>query len=232
MFLLYGPNTNGGTGSVIYTVEAALEPRHRGAARARAQARAHDRAAPGGRRGVRPRAARRARRHRLAHGLHELVRRRARQRPQPVAVDVEHLPAPHGAARAGHLRSQLTPSRPSLSAPMTDAAAPERTDPLAPRIFQQRSARRRAAARADRRAHAAGRSRGELLVPAPPRRLRVDRRARRRTARRRHGLRRGLRLATSWRARAARGRRRRRQPRGARARRRALHAPGCASSAR
>ena len=46
---------------------------------------------------------------RLAHGLHELVRRRARQRPQPVAVDVEHLPAPHGAARAGHLRSQLKP---------------------------------------------------------------------------------------------------------------------------
>ena len=34
---------------------------------------------------------------------------------------------------------------------------------------------RRAAAGADRRAHAARRARGELLVPAPPRRLRVDR---------------------------------------------------------
>ena len=41
-------------------------------------------------------------------------------------------------------------------------------------------ARGRAAARADRRAHAARRARGELLVPAPPRRLRVDRRAGRR----------------------------------------------------
>ena len=56
-----------------------------------------------------------------------------------------------------------------------------------------RPARRRAAARADRRAHAARRAGGELLVPAPPRRLRVDRRARRRPARRRHGVRRGLR---------------------------------------
>ena len=37
MFLLYGPNTNGGTGSVIYTVEARLQPRDRGAARARAR---------------------------------------------------------------------------------------------------------------------------------------------------------------------------------------------------
>ena len=46
----------------------------------------------------------------------------------------------------------------------------------------------------DRRAHAARRARGELLVPPPPRRLRVDRRARRRPARRRPGVRRGLRL--------------------------------------
>ena len=48
--------------------------------------------------------------------------------------------------------------------------------------------------RADRRAHAARRARGELLVPPPPGRLRVDRRARRRRAGRRPGLRRGLRL--------------------------------------
>ncbi len=59
----------------------------------------------------------------------------------------------------------------------------------------------RAAARADGRAHAARRARGELLVPAPPRRLRVDRRARRGPARDRHGLRRGLRLRRARRAR-------------------------------
>ena len=32
MFLLYGPNTNGGTGSVIYTIEAGDRPRDRRAA--------------------------------------------------------------------------------------------------------------------------------------------------------------------------------------------------------
>ena len=32
MFLLYGPNTNGGTGSVIYTIEAGDGPRDRRAA--------------------------------------------------------------------------------------------------------------------------------------------------------------------------------------------------------
>ena len=35
MFLLYGPNTNGGTGSVIYTIEAGDGPRDRRARRAR-----------------------------------------------------------------------------------------------------------------------------------------------------------------------------------------------------
>ena len=74
---------------------------------------------------------------------------------------------------------------------------------------------------ADRRAHAARRARGELLVPAPPGRLRVDRRARRRHARDRHGLRRGLRLGRA-RARGRERRRRRRQPRGPRARAAAL----------
>ena len=43
MFLLYGPNTNGGTGSVIYTIEAGMGARDRGAARARARRRAPDR---------------------------------------------------------------------------------------------------------------------------------------------------------------------------------------------
>ena len=38
MFLLYGPNTNGGTGSVIYTLEAGDRPRDRRPRRARARA--------------------------------------------------------------------------------------------------------------------------------------------------------------------------------------------------
>ena len=66
--------------------------------------------------------------------------------------------------------------------------------PVAREYVQLEPARGRAAAAADRRAHAARRARGELLVPAPPGRLRVDRGAGRRQARGRHGLRRGLRL--------------------------------------
>ena len=49
MFLLYGPNTNGGTGSVIYTIEAGHGPCDRGPRGARARGRAPDRApAPDG----------------------------------------------------------------------------------------------------------------------------------------------------------------------------------------
>ena len=58
MFLLYGPNTNGGTGSVVYTIECGMG--HVLAAlreldRAR---RGPDRGQPRGRRELRPRAAR------------------------------------------------------------------------------------------------------------------------------------------------------------------------------
>ena len=75
------------------------------------------------------------------------------------------------------------------------------------------------------------RPRGELLVSPPPGRLRVDRRAGRRPARRRHGLRRGLRLGRARAHRRERGRRRR-QPGGPRARAAALpQARTCASSA-
>ena len=90
----------------------------------------------------------------------------------------------------------------------------------------------RAAAAADRRADAARRARGELLVPAPPGRLRVDRRAGRAAC--------GSSTWPAARATAptcsprARGerRRRRRQPGGPRARPAALRArPTCASSA-
>ena len=107
MFLLYGPNTNGGTGSVIYTIEAgmghviaALRELERADAR-RIELRRE------ARRGVRPRAARRAGRNRLARRLHELVRGRERQRPEPVAVAVEHIPAPHGADRPRRVRAGL-----------------------------------------------------------------------------------------------------------------------------
>ena len=106
MFLLYGPNTNGGTGSVIYTIEAgvnhviaALGELERADAR-RIEVRRDDR------RALRPRAARRPGRERLAHRLHELVRGRERQRPEPVAVAVEHLPPPDRAHRAGRVRAE------------------------------------------------------------------------------------------------------------------------------
>ena len=107
LFLLYGPNTNGGTGSVVSTIEASIghvlaalrELERTGASDDRGQAR--------GRRRVRRVAARGAGRHRLALGLHELVRRRARQRPEPMAVDVARVPAPHGHAGPGRLRAEL-----------------------------------------------------------------------------------------------------------------------------
>ena len=84
---------------------------------------------------------------------------------------------------------------------------------------------------ADRRAHAARRAGGELLVPAPPGGVRVDRRALRRARRGGHGLRRGLRHRRAGAPRRA-GDRRGRQPRGARARGRQVHrARACASSA-
>ena len=43
LFLLYGPNTNGGTGSVVFTIEAAMAHVHLGARRARARRRPPDR---------------------------------------------------------------------------------------------------------------------------------------------------------------------------------------------
>ena len=108
MFLLYGPNTNGGTGSVIYTIEAgmghviaALEELDRADARRievrREAADAFDRELRAALRGT------------VWHTrLHELVRRRERQRPEPVAVAVEHVPPPDRADRAGRLRARIT----------------------------------------------------------------------------------------------------------------------------
>ena len=99
------------------------------------------------------------------------------------------------------------------------------------RVPAAEPAPRGAAAAADRRADAARRAGGELLVPAPPRRLRVDRGPGRRPAGGRHGLRRGLRLQRA-RRRRRRGGRRRRQPGGPRARPPALHPPQPALRAR
>ena len=73
MFLLYGPNTNGGTGSVIYVIEAGVGHVIAALQELEANALAPDPGHTSHRRGLQPGAARRARRHRLAHGLHELV---------------------------------------------------------------------------------------------------------------------------------------------------------------
>ena len=77
-------------------------------------------------------------------------------------------------------RSARPPSRlPALppgadARPSAAARAGAHRSGRAPRL-PDGPARGRPAARADRRAHAPRRARGELLVPAPPRRLRVDR---------------------------------------------------------
>ena len=92
------------------------------------------------------------------------------------------------------------------------------------RVPAAEPAPRGAAAAADRRADAARRAGGELLVPAPPRRLRVDRGAGRRAAGRRHGLRRGLRLQRA-------GRRRRRAWSASTPTRRPTSTRGCATCA-
>ena len=107
MFLLYGPNTNGGSGSVIHVIEsgmghviAALRELERTGARRIEVTRS-------GAEQLRPRAARAPRAERVAHGLHQLVRGRAGQRPEPVAVAVDHVQAPHVAGRSRGLRDRL-----------------------------------------------------------------------------------------------------------------------------
>ena len=122
MFLLYGPNTNGGTGSVIYTLEA-------GMGHVIAALRELDRA-DAGRIEVRREAAERfdgelraaLRRHRLAQRLHELVRRRERQRPQPVALAVERVPPPHRDSSSPAPTASVR-VRARVRAAMTDSSA-------------------------------------------------------------------------------------------------------------
>ncbi len=110
MFLIYGPNTNGGTGSVIYVIEAAVA-HYRGHAGDERQRRARDRGAARDRAGLQPRTAPEARGNCLAHRMRELVPGRERQRPEPMAVAVEHLPASHRADRAGHVPARQAGGR-------------------------------------------------------------------------------------------------------------------------
>ena len=87
LFLLYGPNTNGGTGSVVATIESSMQPRARRAGGAAPRRRLH--ASRSAARPPTPSTAdlRDALRRTVWHTrLHELVRRRARQRPEPVAL--------------------------------------------------------------------------------------------------------------------------------------------------
>ena len=107
MFLLYGPNTNGGAGSVIYTVEAATTHviaaiREMERANARTielrteAAAAFDRELRDALDGT------------VWHsGCTQLVRGRAWRRPEPVAVGLEHLSPPHGEGGPRGVRAGL-----------------------------------------------------------------------------------------------------------------------------
>ena len=105
MFLMYGPNTNGGTGSVIYTIEANVN--HVVAAlRQLERTRSRRIELNAARLDAFDRELRAALAHiGLAHGLHELVRGRERARPQPVAVAVVDVPQARRDDRARRLRA-------------------------------------------------------------------------------------------------------------------------------
>ena len=112
MFLLYGPNTNGGTGSVIYTIEAGVGARDRGAAAsssARHARRIEVRAGAGG--AVRPRTARGAADTVWHTGCTSWYVDENGNDPEPVAVAVEHLPPPHGDDRPSRLPPRARPRR-------------------------------------------------------------------------------------------------------------------------
>ena len=150
------------------------------------------------------------------------------------AVDDERGRAARGRLRdrrglpgaGGRSQARAASGRWPATAPCA-AERPRRRRAAWPALPAARSAPGRPAPPAHRGAHAPRRAGGELLVPAPPRRLRVDRLAGRRPARGRPRLRRGLRLGG---ARPHGGLRRggRRQPRGLRARRPQVHGPQAA----
>ena len=75
MFLIYGPNTNGGTGSVIYTIEAGVQHVIAALRSMQVAAARTIEVEPAAADAFRPRAPRRARRNGVAHRMHELVHR-------------------------------------------------------------------------------------------------------------------------------------------------------------
>ena len=172
MFLLYGPNTNGGSGSVVNTLECGIGHVLAALREMERARREPDRGPARGGRGLRPRAARRPRRDRLAQRLQQLVRRRERQRPEQLALDLEHLPPPHRAARARRLRAggRAMSEQPTTRGAFTLHA---RERPRLPRRQLPRRPRDRAARD---RGHL--RQRPHRRRPAPPasRRLRPRRR--------------------------------------------------------
>ena len=105
LFLLYGPNTNGGTGSVISTIECVDATRARRARELDAHGCATDRGPPRRRRGLRPPAARRPRRHRLA-----LAAARTGTSTR-TATTRRSGPGPGRSTAAGRRRSTRAPTR-------------------------------------------------------------------------------------------------------------------------
>ena len=115
LFLIYGPHTNGGTGSVIFTIECGMQ-HVLGALAALDET--------GARRiEVRPDAAAAFEReieaalaaHGLALGLPELVRRRGRERPEPVAVSVPSYRRRTAQLDRGRLLAHVSPRPPSTT---------------------------------------------------------------------------------------------------------------------
>ena len=114
LFLIYGPHTNGGTGSVIFTIECGMQHVLDGLATLDET---------GARRiEVRPDAAAAFEREikaalpaRSGTRAAELVRRRARERPEPVAVSLLVVPSPDGAARPRRLLAHVSPRPPSTT---------------------------------------------------------------------------------------------------------------------
>jgi hypothetical protein len=110
----------------VHHPPARVGDRARGGRRARARppARRPHRGHAGHRRRVRPRAAGRAGGDGVARGLHQLVRGRERQRPEPVAVAVDRLPAADGDPRAGRLQAHGKGTRTSRVLKRAGARAP------------------------------------------------------------------------------------------------------------
>ena len=107
MFLIYGPNTFGGSGSAIYMIESQIRHVGRGGDRVAPQRRARHRGARGRARGIHGGAARTPAAHRVGHRrLLQLVRRRAGPRPDQLARLHARVPAPRRADLARRVRAR------------------------------------------------------------------------------------------------------------------------------